>query len=214
MNTPRTLDNEMVKYFLAQFINYQELPSWLDDVIRGAVQQARATTSTGTISKTMLFRILQAHEVITVETVVSTYNRKRVALGDKPVSERMGRYIAAAARCASQAIHYHIENHTVNLYEEIVNEPEEVEIVFTEEQKSELRELALSGNNKAFTERHKVLSKEFKDTLKLKAQSEEFVSVYKEPTQEEKDKLHLASLSRTANNAEVSELYNKTWDLQ
>lgn len=150
MNKPRTLDNMEVQTFLSQFTNYSDLPSWMDDVIRGAVQQARTTTGTGTIPKTTLFRLLQSLGEISVDNVMASYNRKREALGYAPVTVRMGQYVARAAFCASQAIHYHIENHDCSLYQEQI--PEMTDKQFTEEQREALRKLAISGNSASFVE--------------------------------------------------------------
>lgn len=213
MNTPKVLDNMEVCNFLAQYTNYSDMPSWIDDVFSGAVQQTRSSTSTNPISKSTLFRIVQSLRELSVETVAATYNRKRVALGDEPITERMARYIASAAYCASQGIAYHFGNHNEVGYVEIV--PERTPVAgngFTEEQKIELRRLAIK-NPSEFKVRYAEFLKGLTDFQGFKMDVSSVVTT-REPSQEEKDALHMATLSNKLTNKEVQDLYNKTWGIK
>lgn len=98
------LDNTDTKTWLADYLSYEELPNWADDVIYGACGQMSGTTR---INPTRIFRVLQTLDVISTETVAATMNRKREALGDKPYAKSTIEFYTRVLRCASQAIMHH-----------------------------------------------------------------------------------------------------------
>lgn len=109
-------DNKDIQEFLIDNdfsvgCDYADLPSWLDDIISGACGQIAGTQK---FSPPRLWRLLYSLDTISTELVSSAINRKRLAFGDAPVSERYIRYVCAALRCASQAIRYHKRFRTIN----------------------------------------------------------------------------------------------------
>lgn len=110
-HTHKPVDNSATKLFLNDLdaLCYSELPSWLDDCFAGAAGQLSGSR----IRPSRVFGLVRALEVINSDTVAQAINRKRLALGDQPYSERYCRMLAQACRCASQAIQHHKNYHTV-----------------------------------------------------------------------------------------------------
>lgn len=104
---PTSHDNTATKEVLMdlEIFNYGDVPRWLDDVISGACGQVSGTQK---FSPASLYNLISILDTITTETVETFLNRKRVALGDAPVSTRYAQYVAKAARCASEAVQYHM----------------------------------------------------------------------------------------------------------
>lgn len=115
------VDNKEVKQFLNSLdtFNYEDLPSWLDDVISGACGQVAGTQK---FSPARLFNIISCLETISAKTIADLLNRKREALGEEKVSERYARYVASAARCASQAVAHHKSFRNVVIEEPVMKE--------------------------------------------------------------------------------------------
>lgn len=104
-------DNTDIKNMLVEqgFFDYNELPRWMDDCISGATTQVAGTQR---YSPANLFNILRTLDELSTETVGSMINRKRIAFGDEPFSDRYVQYVTKAARCASQALSHHV-NHVI-----------------------------------------------------------------------------------------------------
>ena len=88
-----------------EIFNYGDVPRWLDDVVSGSCGQVPGTQK---FSPAALYSIISTLDIISSETVGALLNRKREALGDAPVSVRYAQYVAKAARCASEAVQYHM----------------------------------------------------------------------------------------------------------
>lgn len=106
---PEEYDNSKIKRYMLENGyggdgDYFELPRWMDDVFSGAAGQIAGTQK---FSPPRLWRLLCSLDVISTESVKSAMNRKRLALGDAPISDRYAQYVCKALRCASQALTYH-----------------------------------------------------------------------------------------------------------
>ncbi|MGL4504203.1 MAG: hypothetical protein ACRCUF_00560, partial [Aeromonas sobria] len=101
-----SVDNRSVRQYLTNStgLRYEDLPSWIDDVISGATSQVGGSARIG---RGRLFSMLLALDEITPATVALLMNRKRLALGEAPYGDRHCRKVAAALRCASNGIRYH-----------------------------------------------------------------------------------------------------------
>lgn len=100
------LDNTSVKQFLNEInaFEYNELPRWIDDCFAGACGQL---DNTARIHPARIYGLCRSLDGIDSGSVARAMNRKRLALGDAPYSNRYCQKIAAACRCASQAIEHH-----------------------------------------------------------------------------------------------------------
>lgn len=106
---PEEYDNSKIKQYMLENGyggdgDYFELPRWMDDVFSGAAGQISGTQK---FSPPRLWRLLCSLDVVSTESVKTAMNRKRIALGDEPISDRYAQYVCKALRCASQALSYH-----------------------------------------------------------------------------------------------------------
>lgn len=110
-HTRQALDNSAVKLFLNDLdvFSYRDLPDWIDDCLAGAAGQIAGSR----VRPSRIFGLLASLDSISPTSVARVMNRKREALGDQPYSDRYCRMVAAACRCASQAITYHSNYHPI-----------------------------------------------------------------------------------------------------
>lgn len=99
------LENTATKLFLNELnaSTYQELPIWVDHCLAGATGQIAGSR----VHPARLWGLLRVLDGINSFTVGKVINRKRIAMGDEPYSDRYCRMLASACRCASQAIQHH-----------------------------------------------------------------------------------------------------------
>lgn len=139
-----TVDNSECKEFLNNLyaFDYNEVPSWIDDVISGACGQVPGTQK---FSPAKLFNILRSLDVITTDSVHKYLNRRAEALGDEECSDRYSRYVTQAVRCGSQAIIHHKAYQP--LPEEIKYVPKVVApLPYTDEEMKVLKRLSLTAS--------------------------------------------------------------------
>lgn len=96
-----TVDNSVVQEELLRYESWDALPLPYQDIIYGACGQCRGAKR---ISHQYVAYLLTCLSKINVDTAADTLNRKRSALGDKPLTLRMVQYYAAILRCASQGL--------------------------------------------------------------------------------------------------------------
>ena len=144
VNKKFTVSNTECKEFLNSLdaLSYNEVPSWIDDVISGACGQVPGTQK---FSPAKLFNMLRALDVITTDSVHTYLNRRAEALGDTPCSDRYTRYVTQAVRCGSQAITHH------KAYQPLPEEPKYVAKAFTplpytDEEMGVLKRLSLTAS--------------------------------------------------------------------
>lgn len=106
---PEEYDNSKIKRYMLENGyggdgDYFDLPRWMDDVFSGAAGQISGTQK---FSPPRLWRLLCSLDIVSTESVKTAMNRKRLALGDEPISDRYAQYVCKALRCASQALSYH-----------------------------------------------------------------------------------------------------------
>lgn len=146
---PDVFDNSSVKAFMLENGfggdgDYTELPKWMDDVFSGAAGQISGTQK---FSPPRLWRLLCSLDTISTQTVMGAMNRKRVALGYEPVSERYAQYVCKALRCASQAIVYHKDKNNSSVRSEKQNNRDfDEHMKFTPVELDMIREAAKKGS--------------------------------------------------------------------
>lgn len=111
----KPLDNRDVQEWLMtrEYFTHNNLPEWLDACLTGATGQLTGFR----VRPSRILGLLLALDTISPATVAQVMNRKRVALGDRPYTDRYCRMVAAACRCASQAIAYHSRNNPAPIEE-------------------------------------------------------------------------------------------------
>ncbi len=113
-NIKKITDNFMVKYFLnseefqaiydTESYRY-EMPSHIDDRLRGATGQFSGTQRPTGLR---VFMILKTLDVISTETVSEIINRKKIAIDGHGYSEAYIRQWVNTLTCASQSINHYL----------------------------------------------------------------------------------------------------------
>lgn len=144
-NTHEALDNSEVKLFLNSLdsFTYRELPSWLDDCLSGAAGQITGSR----VRPSRIFGLLSCLDSISPSSVAQVMNRKRLAMGDEPYSDRYCRMIAAACRCGSRAITHH-----KGYNPPVIQEPKLPPVTALPYSEDEMRELKRLSINAPFSD--------------------------------------------------------------
>ena len=108
----KTLDNRVVKEYLknlesvTDYVSYvNEVPSWIDDCIRGSTGQGGGTTR---VSSYKIYNLLSSLDLINTRTVGEALSPVQGATHGKPLQKRSLEYYASISRCASQSIYHRL----------------------------------------------------------------------------------------------------------
>ena len=110
MQTPTIISNKTVQDYLKNngMFDYEDVPSWLDDLLEGAIQHY--STGNRPLNKGKVLLMLSCFKLISIESVASYLNVKHNLRYERDMSERMVKYWFAVLRCASGSISLYLHN--------------------------------------------------------------------------------------------------------